>query len=265
MNKKYIEQIKNIFDGILLDYATACGVEPFAGNIIIADDMANEYKKIRYDLVEKGRTNLNGLNEYNGLTVQPLETDGEFTIILNRKYILDSVANNNVDWVGTLVHEATHVNDFKDYFKLIQPKSYDELYGYDLHRIFLYWTEFHARATGYYFLRKYSLENFKDESHIKHIYSVELPYHMNYLVEEVASTQDADRQMYVIVHFLGRVAVWQYLYPEVFNSDFIVNLTNSNPWMKDLYDLFVKYESLDEIYPHFDEVEEVVMNHYSKV
>lgn len=83
------------------------------------------------------------------------------------------------------------------------------------------------------------------------------------MVKEVGATQDVDRQMYVIVHFLGRIAVWQYLYPDAFNSDFICELTNSNPWMKDLYDIFVEYKSLDEIYPHFDEVEEIIMNHYT--
>lgn len=263
MDKNNSEQLLNIINGILSDYASTCGVEPFVGKVIIADDMADSYKKIRNDLIEKGKINLDELNKYHGLTVQPLENDGEFTILLNSEYVLETVTKNNVDWIGTLVHEATHVNDFKDYFKIIKPKSYDELYEYDLHRVFLYWTEFHARAIGHYFLRKYALENFKDISHIDYILNTELPYHINYLVQEVGATQDADRQMYVIVHFLGRIAVWQYLYPETFNSDFICELTNSNPWMKDLYDIFVNYKSLEEIYPHFDEVEEIIMNHYS--
>lgn len=258
------EQLLNIVDGILSDYASTCGVEPFVGNVVITDDMVDSYKKIRNDLVEKGKTNLNELNRYHGLTVQPLDNDGEFTILLNSEYVLETITKNNVDWIGTLIHEATHVNDFKDYFKIIQPQSYDELYEYDLHRIFLYWTEFHAKAIGHYFLRKYTLENFKDVCHIEHILNAELPYQINYLVQEVNETQDADRQMYVIVHFLGRLAVWQYLYPRTFNSNFIRELTNRNPWMKDLYDMFVNYKSLEEIYPHFDEVEIIIMNHYSE-
>lgn len=265
MNENSSEQLLNIISNILLDYASTCGVDPFVGKVVIADDMADAYKNVRGDLVEKGRTNLAELNNYHGLTVQPLDNDGEFTILLNKEYVLETVTKNNVNWIGTLVHEATHVNDFKDYFKIVTPKSYDELYDYDLHRIFLYWTEFHARAIGHYFLRKYTLENFKDVSHIDYILETELPYHMNYLVQAVGATQDADRQMYVIVHFLGRVAVWQYLYPEIFNSDFIRELTHNNPWMKDLYDVFVKYKSLNEIYPHFAEAETIIMNHYSEM
>ena len=201
------EQLLNIVSNILWDYASTCGVEPFNGNVIFADSIADSYKNIRNDLVKEGKTNLNELNNYHGLAVQPLENDGAFTILLNKEYVLESVTQNNVDWIGTLVHEATHVNDFKDYFKIIQPKSYDELYEYDLHRIFLYWTEFHARAIGHYFLRKYTLEDFKNISHVDHILNIELPYHINYLVQEVGATQNADRQMYVIAHFLGRLAV----------------------------------------------------------
>lgn len=260
------ENLSKLFEyinKILVDYALIFGVDPFEGEVVIADDMASAYKKIRNDLVENGKTNLDEINKYHGLTVQPAEIDGNFTILLNSEYVLETVTQNNFNWIGTLVHEATHVNDFKNYFKIIMPKSYDELYDYNLHRVFLYWTEFHARAVGHYFLRKYSLENFKDVSYINYILENELPFHINYLVQEVEATQDMDRQMYVIVHFLGRIAVWQYLYPEVFNNDFIIELTNKNYWIKELYDLFVKYKSLEEIYPHFKEIETIIKKHYS--
>lgn len=260
------ENVSKLFEfinKILVDYASICGVEPFVGEVVIADDMASAYKKIRNDLVESGKTNLDEINKYHGLTVQPAEIDGNFTILLNSEYVLETVTQNNVNWVGTLVHEATHVNDFKNYFKIIMPKSYDELYDYNLHRTFLYWTEFHARAMGDYFLQKYYPENFKDKSHINYILENELPYYINYLVQEVGATQDMNRQMYVIVHFLGTIAVWQHLYPEVFNDNFILELTNKNSWIKALYDLFVKYKSVEEIYPHFKEIETIIKKHYS--
>lgn len=105
MDKNSSEKLLNVINGILSDYASTCGVEPFCGNVVIADDMADAYKKIRNDLVEKGKINLNELNKYHGLTVQPLENDGKFTILLNREYVLETVTQNNVDWTGTLVHE----------------------------------------------------------------------------------------------------------------------------------------------------------------
>lgn len=258
------EKLSDIISSVLSDYISTCGVEPFDGKVVIANDMAAEYKKIRGDLVEKGKTSLTELNKYHGLTVQPISSNGKFAILINMEYLQESKTNGNLDWLGTLVHEATHVNDFKDYFKVINPESYDELYEFDLHRIFLYWTEFYARAIGHYFLRKYSFDNFRDSSHIEHILETELPFHINYLVREVSATEDADRQMYVIMHFLGRIAVWQYLYPETFNSDFIEELTNSNTWIKELYNILTKFKSLDEIYPHFDEIKIIIDNHYTK-
>lgn len=248
---------------ILADYFSTCNIEPFDCQIIISDDMATSYQELRKDLVECGKTNLNDLNQYHGLTVQPKENDGQFTILINKEYILESITKHNVDWIGTLVHEAVHVNDFKVYFEIINPKSYDELYEWDLHRMFLYWTEFHARAIGHYFLRKYTLENFKDTAHLEHIMNTELPYHIEYMVNEVGATNNADRQMYVIAHFLGRIAVWQYLYPDTFDDSFIKELTNSNPWMEELYCLFTKYDTLEKIYPHFDEMEEILNKHFS--
>lgn len=265
MNENSSDQLTNLVSEILSDYASTCRVEPYDGKIIISGDMADAYKEIRGDLVKKRKINTDELNKYHGLTVQPLDNNGKFTILLNLKYVSESKTKGNVDWLGTLIHEATHVNDFKDYFKIIHPASYDELYEFNLHRIFLYWTEFHARATGHYFLRKYSLNNFKDKSHISYILETELPFHINYLVQETSATQEADRQMYVIMHFLGRIAVWQYLYPETFDDNFIQELTNSNQWLKELYAILIKYKSLNEIYPHFDELETIIDKHYADI
>ena len=121
MSNNATDELLSYINTILADYAATCGVEPFNGQIIIADDMRKSYLSLRGD---------------------------------------ESINKGNIDWVGTLVHEATHVNDFKDYYKIVSPQSWDELYEYSLHRTFLHWTEFHARAIGHYFLRKYTLNNF---------------------------------------------------------------------------------------------------------
>lgn len=182
--------------------------------------------------------------------------------LLNKDYIVESINKGNIDWVGTLVHEATHVNDFKDYYKIVSPQSWDELYEYSLHRTFLHWTEFHARAIGHYFLRKYTLNNFRSTAHIPHIMNTELPFQVEYMVKEMNSTNDPDRQLYVVVHFLGRLAVWQHLYPTAFDANFINELTNTNPWMEEIYYLFTKYDTLEGIHPHFGEFEAILDKHF---
>ena len=258
MSENKSNEFLALMERVLQDYETLCKVAPFDGDIILAENMGTSYSELRKDLVDNGTTNPSNLQDYNGLTVQPKAENGFFTILLNRNYILKCFQNNNVDWIGTLVHEAVHVNDFKDYFNLIKPESYDELYEYEKHRIFLYWTEFHARAIGHYFLRKYTLEDFKDDKHLNHLINIELPFQVNYMVQEVSATNDMDRQMYVIVHFLGRLAIWQYLYPTIFDDEFIGELTNQNPWMKDLLNLFLKCDTIEKAYSHFKEIEELL-------
>lgn len=255
-------ELSKIIQELLNDYASTCRVEPFNGKIIITDNIQETYMQLRKDLIDLNKTNVTGLERYHGLTVQPANVDGAFTIVLNQNYIIESINNQNIDWVGTLIHEAVHVNDFKDYFNIVLPSSYDELYDYNLHRPFLYWTEFHARAIGHYFLRKYTLEDFENNAHIENLINIELPFQINYMTMEVNKTNDADRQMYVIVHFLGRLAVWQYLYPEIFNSEFIDNLMHSNPWMKELYDLFKRYKTLNEIFSYFNEIQNILDRHF---
>ena len=154
MTNKLDRELNVIIQNVLQDYAVTCGVAPFSGKVIIAENMAEAYLSLRSDCVENGTVDISDIEKYHGLTVQPKEVDGKFTILLNKSYIVESTNKKNVDWLGTLVHEAVHVNDFTDYFRIVCPNSYDELYDYNQHRIFQYWTEFHARAIGHYFLRK---------------------------------------------------------------------------------------------------------------
>ena len=243
---------------ILDDYSVTCKTEKIDCNIIIDDDMAGAYTRVRPDLVEKNKISLLDINQYHGLTIAPYEINDKFTILINLNYINDSLAKNNVDYVGTVVHEAVHVNDFKNYFKIVQAKSYDELFDYHQHRLFQYWTEFHARAIGHYFLRKYTLDNFKDEIHLNILVNYELPYQLNYMVSEVANTDNNDQKMYVIVHFLGRLAVWRFLYPNFFNDEFINNLTCQNVWIKNLFYFFIENDSLEKVYANFYKMHEII-------
>ncbi|MBO5109686.1 MAG: hypothetical protein J6D21_03120 [Clostridia bacterium] len=260
MTENNSKTLEEFFYDIITDYVETCQVQQFDSNIIVTYDMKEEYIKLRNDLVENGKRNPDDIQKYNGLTVQPKETNGVFTILLNANYMLENYQNNTIDWVGTLVHEAVHVNDFKDYFQLVNATSYDELYEYNPHAIFLHWTEFHARAIGHYFLRKYTLDDFKNEIHIQHIVDTELPYQTDYLVEQLNGFEDSNSKVYVIMHYLGRLAVWRYLYPHYFNDQYINSMMKNNAWMKDLFNILIQYDSLEKIYPHFDEIEQILID-----
>ena len=221
MNSETTNQLLCYFQSILDDYASSCGVEPFDGQIIIAEDMAKTYLSVRCCDASDCDVNLSDIQKYHGLTVQPISNDGLFTIILNKDYIVDCINKNNIDWVGTLVHEAVHVNDFKDYFQLVNATSYDELYEYNPHAIFLHWTEFHARAIGHYFLRKYTFGDKQDSEQARYILETELPYHINNMFEAYHATNNGDQQMYYIVHFIGRMYIWQKLFSEHIQTCFL--------------------------------------------
>lgn len=256
-------KLKPSFDDILHDYVQTCNVCPFEGSIVIADDMLQSYLSVRQDLVESGKVNPNEVGKYNGLTVQPKDVNGEFTVLINKGYLLDCQSKHDKSWVGTIVHEATHVNDFKEYFRMVSPASYDELYDYNLHRMFLYWTEFHAKAMGYFFLRKYTFDDVRDQRQAQDIVRIELPFQIKYMVQEINATNDADRQMYVVVHFLGRLAVWQELFPTTFNRRFIGQLIGDNQWMEELYYLLIEHNTLEKIYPVFDQMKSILDKHFS--
>ena len=80
-------------------------------------------------------------------------------------------------WVGTIIHETTHVQDFVQYAKIINAKKYTEITQNNKHNMFSLWTEIHARSTGYYFTRKYSLgkNNANCEEMLPYIINQELP------------------------------------------------------------------------------------------
>lgn len=125
-------EFESIMQKLLRDYSATCNTKLFNGQIIISENMSESYLQLRSDLVERGTVNIDDIKKYHGLTVQPAKNDGLFTILLNKKYILESTSNKNVDWFGTLIHETVHVDDFKSYFNLVSPDSYDELYDYNL-------------------------------------------------------------------------------------------------------------------------------------
>ena len=84
------------------------------------------------------------------------------------------------------------------------------------------------------------------------------------MVKEFGATDNMDRQMYVVVHFLGRLAIWQHLYPDVFDTSFIEQLLRGNPWMEELYYFLIKYEKLNDIHPHFGDMENILDKHFGR-
>ena len=77
------------------------------------------------------------------------------------------------------------------------------------------------------------------------------------MANEFYLTSDENRLKYVVVRFVGRLAVWQYLYPAVFNSSFIDQIFNGNKWMNELFIILTSCDSLEGILPHFGEIQKI--------
>lgn len=109
MSNNATDELLSYINTILADYAATCGVEPFNGQIIIADDMRKSYLSLRGDKASENAQYLNDIQRYHGLTVQPSSGSDTFTILLNKDYIL---GQGFLHMIQNVVNTDTVVQDF---------------------------------------------------------------------------------------------------------------------------------------------------------
>lgn len=248
---------------IMDDYFKTFEIKPFEVEINITNDMNDSYANLRPDHIEKDPKMLQKKNTSNGMTVPPTDINDKFTILLNKNNVLEYKRNNDLTWIGTIAHELTHVIDFMNYAKIIGANSFDEIViKGDI--TFHLWTEFNARAKGYYFLRKYAINDFNlnIKEHIEWIVNNELPYHMEMTLNDYNSANNEFEKAYHIVQYLGRLYTLQQIFPNYFDEDFIEEHLISNKWMHDLYNFFAKNANLEDAYMHFDELERLTIKYF---
>ena len=249
---------------ILRDYYSVYQLDPVYPNYMIVDDIAAKYAELRPDHAEKEPQKIQTLNDYNGNMVPPLKVGSTFTVLINKKKLLEYVSVGNMTWVGTIVHETTHVRDYTDYAELIGAVDYEEILSVDKNLCFQLWTEFNARAKGYYFVRKYTFENMFDEKQIDDIVSTELPAQEQLLFNNYHQTNNGVQQAYYVSHFLGRLYSLQKIFPCYFTNDWLdsMPLFRANKWMKDLYWFLKENDTLKSAYPKFDEMRAILRQNF---
>lgn len=230
-------------------------------NFCITDNLDQEYRKIRPDHEEKFLEQIENINNYNALTITPSQTNENFYVLLDSKYFLESLEKNN-NWVGTVAHELTHIYDFIEYADLIDCHDYDTILDLNKHWMFNIWTEFHAKAIGYYYVRKYTFNDVYDESQIEYIMQDELPTHSKDMFDSYHTSDNAFNQMYAVTHFLGRLFVWEKLFPDYFTENMIRQLLGSNRWMLDTYIFLKNHIKLDAAYRDFEELKDILRQNF---
>lgn len=250
--------LQELISKIVADYFHYYICNPISLSITFSDNIWETYLSIRPDHRSK-------LPEqrpaFNGTIVPPLKLDGEFTVIVNKQYFFAEIANNRLSWIGTIAHEITHIRDYIEYAQIVSAASYDEVLTPE-HRMFQLWTEFNAKRHGYRFLRKYNFDDMTDPAQIPDIINIELPGQISYMNSEYSSTIDGWHQIYTVSQFLGRLAVWEDLFPTYFTADYIVHLLAPNPWMLDLYEYLNKHRELKTAINSFPELHKIALQNF---
>lgn len=258
------DQLNKLIEAIVNDYFSTFKYEPLGISIVFSDDIWETYFKIRPDHREQ-LTKQQPLPAFNGTMVTPREPDGTFTVIIDNQYFVEECKNNTLSWMGTIAHEITHAIDYRNYARIIAASNYDEVLDTSRHRMFQLWTEFNAKRHGYYFLRKHTFKNLTDEGQIPYIINTELPGEIVYMTEEYNSTSDGWQQIYTVSQFLGRLAVWEDLFPSCFNRDFIKNLLSTNSWMLELYDYLNAHRDINVAIKSFEELRGIVRKNFQGI
>ena len=246
--------LEDLIASILNQYYEESEIDnPVPLNITIVEDMTSAYEEVTGNQIVN-----DDLNRFNGFTIPPCTRDGVFNILLNKNVMMESVQNNNANWIGTIIHEATHANDFFQFAKMIQADNYDDITNLSKNAMFQLWTEFHARLKGYYYVRKYTFENMFDEKQIPDIIERELPFQDRYMYNTYHSTNDGYEQAYCVSHYIGRLCALKSIFPATFNDDFVKEKFGVNDWMYNWYKFLSQHLRLEDAAPDFEEMRKIL-------
>lgn len=263
-----MKQLNESFSMVLSVYFSYFQLEPIDVEIILAEKIANIYIQKRPDLFEgEHPIHSEDVERNRALTIPPKTIDGKFTIVINQDYFWESAKNQDWQWVGTLTHEMTHVCDYINYVKMNDLDNYNVAQRELVHRPFVLWTEFHARATGYFFMRKFIFgeknNDMSDKSQIDNILQKELPFQINWFSQQYqAANGNADIQLYETMQFMGRYSIWEKLFPNVFNKRVRQHVFGSNPWMLEMYEFLINHQDIENANEDFDKMLDIIKTNF---
>lgn len=249
---------------LLADYQATFQIIPSRAIYRFVTDMSLEYSKIRPDHAMKYPNIVVGVNKFNGTIVPPYSVDEDFTVLINIAKLLEYSESNHKDrtWVGTIIHETTHVGDFKEYAHIIGASDYEELFTTNKHLLFNNWTECNARAKGYYFVRKYTVDDLFDYDQIDNIINYELPKQEDLLYRNYHSTNNAVLQTYYVAQYIGRLYTLQQLFPLYFTNQRIKQIL-PNDWMYQWYIFFHDHQDLRKAYEDFSYFRDILNSNFT--
>lgn len=230
--------------------------EPLEFELVVTPDPYG--KRLELAMDEKDRAEViksrSFIETLNGTVALPQRLETPPTIILNEDAIKSDLA-----YIETIVHEMTHLFDYRDLANYIGATTYDELRNYPYQGAFYYWTEFHARRYGYQFYGKLLWkETYKSQERLTHIQSTEAPFQMKHLVENLGRcTNDGVQYMYSFMQYMGRYSVWEDLFPSSFYGLPVNIKYEYNGLLSKIYSRLCEYDEFDLAKGNFKELHEL--------
>ena len=225
----------NLEDSLLFQfkdkiYASYCIEEKIVGSLPINDiyfvqNIYDEVKKLQPEvLLEKG-FNVGQLVNSSGYTT--LFNNNTATILIQKT---DSM--NNFCWMGTLVHELTHVKDYYDYISVL---DYDNFVEMMKDFPFYCWTEFHAKYKGIVYMLKCA----------RHLPQTEFRQYVrcdeDYIIRYI---NDIDfRNSYNTMHLIGLILAYEHSGISLSKTT-CDNLFSNFNWLKGMKQFLEKHTEL---------------------
>lgn len=166
--------------------------------IKIVENMYKEIKEVRPDMAKK--LDKDEIKKCSGYT---LFLNNSTEIILVNKSFLNSSIIKNYIWVEVLIHELTHVQDYKSNQGIYGHDSYDSMMKC---LPFWYWTEFHACYKGTFYMLDYVNrlpDNYKKD------YEKELLFTLKNTIAIIDSKYNCEMKRYHFMHLLGEMAAYK--------------------------------------------------------
>ncbi len=198
-------------------YYSETGYEPVGVRIEVVSDIVRRCIELAHSEEEKRRyeDSKNTLAGLKGTIVWPERLSEPPTVLIHEKTLQ---REENGIFYSTLTHELTHVHDyyaFANHFGYGDPKGVQKDSRFT---VFYFWTEFHARRTGYAIYRMLMLEWIPQarREQIHHIQKEECPFQLESLDESLKEYIGKDAPllyMVSLVQFLARYSVWNERFP----------------------------------------------------
>lgn len=252
------------FNSIVDNYINTRKLPHINIEVVIAEDFFDSYlnrsiSSQHADIIE----NKTWINSLNGSVAFPKNVDGKYNIILSKQYIMECLDNENVNFIGTICHELTHVYDHIEYMKLLGITDFEVAPRRPNYDMFNHWTEFNARKIGYMYLRNYVIDDPYSQEIINHVIQTELPLQINNFFGSYSSTTDGKQQVYSTMQFLGRLKAWKEIYPQIFNQSFLHELLKTNTWMIDLFSFLDENDVLEKAFNNFNQMKDILRTNFT--